>query len=374
MYEAYRPYDRPSSREKPYISPVFVVRAPGRVNLIGDHTDYQEGFCLPVAIDREVTMRVRTRRDGMVVVRSDGFDDAVELPAVGIPEPWTVTPPWGRTVAAALLVLAQPDREAAGFDADVSSTVPVGSGLSSSAAFAVATVVAASEAGGFSIPDASIAGLARAAEEAGTGVRCGVMDQIASVYGRAGHALLLDCRDLDVIPVLLPDDTAILVVHTGMARRLEGSTYSERRDACAAAAARIGVTMLRDATPAQVANDAFARHVVSENRRVLDFVEALRARDFERCGELMVASHASLRDDFRVSTAELDALVDALLESGAYGARLTGAGFGGCAVALVATDSVAAVAERATARYRSATGREPTPFVVRAVDGAGRVE
>lgn len=374
MSEGYRPRDRPGSREKPYISPVFVVRAPGRVNLIGDHTDYQEGFCLPVAIDREVTMHVRPRRDGVVVVRSEGFADAVELPAVGSPKPWTVTPDWGRMVAAALHLLAQPDRDAVGFDADVSSTVPVGSGLSSSAAFAVATVVAASEAGGFSIPDPSIAGLARAAEEAGTGVRCGVMDQMASVYGRAGHALLLDCRDLDVIPVPLPDDTAILVVHTGIARRLEDSAYAARRDACAAAAARIGVTMLRDATPAQAANDAFARHVVSENRRVLDFVEALRARDLERCGDLMVASHASLRDDFRVSTAELDALVDALLASGAYGARLTGAGFGGCAVALVATDSVAAVTERATARYRSATGQEPTPFVVRAVDGAGRVE
>jgi galactokinase len=354
-------------------SRAFTVRAPGRVNLIGDHTDYQDGFCLPVAIDREVVMRVRPRADGVVVVRSDGFDDAVELPADGVPEPWTVRPRWGRTVAAVLRLLSQPEREAVGFEAEVTSTVPVGSGLSSSAAFAVATVIAASEASGVSAQARSVASLARAAEEAGTGVRCGVMDQMASVYGRAGHALLLDCRALDVVPVPLPDSIAILVVHTGVARRLEDSAYTERREACAEAAARIGVATLRDAPPEQVANDAYARHVVSENRRVLDFVDALRAGDLERSGDLMVASHASLRDDFRVSTVELDALVEALVGAGAYGARLTGAGFGGCAVALVPADAVPAVVDRATARYRAATGKEPTPFVVRAVDGAERV-
>jgi galactokinase len=355
------------------VSGGFVVRAPGRVNLIGDHTDYQEGFCLPVAIDREVTVQVRPRGDGVVVVRSDAFEGVVELPAAGVAEPWSVTPPWGRSVAAVLRLLSQPDRRAIGFDADVTSTVPVGSGLSSSAAFAVATVVAASEAGGFDASPASIAQLARAAEAAGTGVRCGVMDQIASVFGRADHALLLDCRDLGVVPVPLPDSVAILIVHTGVARRLEDSAYTERRDACAAAAERLEVRTLRDATLDQVADDPFARHVVSENRRVLDFVDVLQAGELDRCGQLMVASHASLRDDFRVSTIELDTLVDVLTTAGAYGARLTGAGFGGCAVALVAKDTVDDVAARASARYRSATGLTPTPFVVNAVDGAGRI-
>src|SRR3954454_19057156 len=150
------------------------------------------------------------------------------------------------------------------------------------------------------------------------------MDQIASVFGRARHALLLDCRTLDVEPVPLPETIAIVAVHTGAARRLEDSAYAERRRECESAAARIGVETLRDASFAQVADDPFARHVVSENARVLDFVAALRAGRFDDCGHLMNASHASLRDDFQVSTRELDALVDALVECGSYGARLTG--------------------------------------------------
>jgi galactokinase len=200
------------------------------------------------------------------------------------------------------------------------------------------------------------------------------MDQLASVFGCAGHALLLDCRTLAIEPVALPPDVAVLVVHSGVARRLEDSAYAERRAACEAAALRLGVETLRDASYDEVADDPFARHVVSENARVLDFVAALRAGDLERCGRLMDASHASLRDDFRVSTPELDVLVDALVREGAYGARLTGAGFGGCVVSLVASDTVDHVVERAAARYRSATGLAPTPLVVRAVDGARRIE
>lgn len=350
---------------------MFVVRAPGRVNLIGDHTDYQDGFCLPVAIDREVVVRVSTRTDARVVARSDAFTGVVELPAGGVDEPGLVEPRWGRMPAAVLRLLAQDDRVAVGFDAEISSTVPVGSGLSSSAAFAVAIVIAATGASGEIASQQSTAWLARAAEEAGTGVACGVMDQIASVFGVAGHALLLDCRSLEVVPVALPDSVAILVVDTGTARRLEDSAYAQRREACVAAARRAGVDMLRDATLDQVAGDPFARHVVSENKRVLDFFDALRGGHLERCGNLMIASHASLREDFRVSTPELDTLVHALVESGAYGARLTGAGFGGCAVALVAADGLDHVVAGTVARYRAATGLTPTPFVVHAVGGAG---
>ncbi len=352
---------------------MFVVRAPGRVNLIGDHTDYQEGFCLPMAIDREVVVRVVPRGDGRVVARSDAIGGVVDLPADGVEKPSTVDPRWGGALAAVLRLLSRSDRVAVGFDAEVTSTVPVGSGLSSSAAFAVACVIAASTASGDSTPRQSVAWLARAAEEAASGVPCGVMDQLASVFGRAGHALLLDCRTLEIVPVPLTTAIAVLVVHTGMARRLEDSAYAERRSGCKESARRIGVGMLRDATFDQVAGDAFARHVVSENQRVLDFFDALRADDLEHCGRLMTASHASLRDDFRVSTVELDVLVDALVGAGAYGARLTGAGFGGCAVALVPADRVDAVVAATVARYRSATGLTPTPFVVRSVDGAGVV-
>jgi galactokinase len=351
---------------------VLLVRAPGRVNLIGDHTDYQDGLCLPMAIDREVEVRARERGDGIVVARSDAIVGVVELPADGTTDPASVEPRWGRSVAAVLQVLAERRRPAIGFDTEVSSTVPLGSGLSSSAAFTVAVVIAAAEIGSLALDRRSIALAAQAAEQRATGLPCGVMDQMASVFGRAGHALLLDCRTLAIEAVPLPASAAVVVVHTGVSRRLEHSAYAERRSACEAAAARFGVATLRDATPVQVVDDPFARHVVSENRRVRAFVDALRAGDLDRCGRLMGASHASLRDDFRVSTDALDALVDALVDAGAYGARLTGAGFGGCVVALVAGDAVDDIIARADARYRSTTGLTPMPMVVHAVDGAGR--
>ena len=352
---------------------MHVVRAPGRVNLIGDHTDYQDGFCLPLAIDREVVVRAVARTDGIVVARSDALDGIVEVPADGYEDPRHVLPSWGRSVAGVLRLLSEPARTAIGFDADVTSTVPVGSGLSSSAAFAVAFTILAGEIGGYSTSPRAVALIAQAAEHAATGVPCGVMDQMASVFGRAGHALLLDCRSLEITPVPLPDPGAIVVVHTGLARRLEDSAYAQRRAACEAAASRLGVDALRDASNEQVASDPIARHVVSENQRTLAFADALRAGDLERCGRLMLKSHASLRDDFRVSTPELDALVDALVATGAYGARLTGAGFGGCVVALVPAHAVDEVVPAACSRYVLATGLTPTPLVVRAVDGAGRV-
>ncbi len=353
---------------------VLVVRAPGRVNLIGDHTDYQDGFCLPLAIDREVVIRATPRADGRVVARSDALAGVVEMPADGLEDARHVEPGWGRPMAAVLRMLAQPGRVPIGFDAEVTSTVPVGSGLSSSAAFAVAVAITASEIGGLATSPQSVVRIAQAAELAATGVPCGVMDQMASVFGRAGHALLLDCRSLDIEAIPLPPAASVAVIHSGVARRLEDSAYAQRRAACEAAAARIGVATLRDATLEQAGDDPFARHVVSENARVAEFVTALRAGDLERGGELMGSSHTSLRDDFRVSTPELDALVESLVYEGAYGARLTGAGFGGCVVALVATDRVDDVVARAAARYGSATGLTPTPLVVHAVDGAGRVE
>ena len=323
-----------------------VVRAPGRVNLIGDHTDYQDGFCLPMAIDREVVVRSTPRADGMVVVRSDALAGIVEMPADGYEDPRHVEPKWGRAVAAVLRLLAHTDPPPVGFDAEVTTTVPVGSGLSSSAAFAVAIALTESTLAGLESAPRSIARIAQAAETAATRVPCGIMDQTACVFGKAGHALLLDCRSLDIDFVALPASVAVAVVHSGVARRLEDSAYAQRRAACEAAARRIGVASLRDATPESVTDDPVARHVVSENGRVLAFVDALRAGELDRCGELMLASHASLRDDFRVSTPELDALVGALVDAGAHGARLTGAGFGGCVVALVDADEVDDVVTR----------------------------
>ena len=284
----------------------LVARAPGRVNLIGDHTDYQGGLCLPMAIDREVRIEFEPRTDGRAVVTSDRADGVVELPADGAATPTLVDPPWGGTVAAILQVLARLGRAPVGLDAQVTSTVPLGSGLSSSAAFEVAFALACNTVAGFDLEGRDLALAAQEAEQLASGVPCGVMDQMASVFGRAGHALLLDCRTLSIEPVPIPDDAVITVVHSGLPRRLVDSAYAQRRAACEAAAARLGIETLRDATPQQVADDPIARHVVSENARVVTFVDALRADDLAAAGEQMLASHASLRDDFEVSTLELD--------------------------------------------------------------------
>jgi galactokinase len=341
---------------------MFVTRAPGRVNLIGDHTDYEDGLCLPMAIGLGIRMTGDVRADGRVQATSDAFADTVDLAADGSDDPLTVEPAWGRPIAAALAVLHERGRVDVGFDVTVDSTVPVGSGLSSSAAFSVATVLSAAAVDGMHLSPRDSALLAQQVEQRANGVPCGVMDQMASACGRAGHALLLDCRSLEIEYVALPEAVAVVVAHSGVERILESSAYAGRAAACRAAAVRLGVRALRDATPEQVADDPIARHVVSENARVREFVAALGADDLVRAGECMLASHASLRDDYAVSTPELDDLVDRFVAAGAHGARLTGAGFGGCAVALVPAERADHVVSAITPHYRA--------FVVTAVDGA----
>jgi galactokinase len=345
---------------------VVVACAPGRVNLIGDHTDYQDGYCLPMAIDRKVRVAFAPRADGRVVADSGEEPGTVDIAADGSADPPAVEPAWGRAVAAVVHVLAARGRRPVGFDAHVRSDVPVGAGLSSSAAFEVACTLAGAHVAGMAIAPRDLALAAQEAEHFATGVPCGVMDQMASVFGRAGHALFLDCRTLAVTALPLPADLTVTVVHSGLPRRLETSAYAQRRGACEAAAARLGIAALRDAPFADVADDPIARHVVSENARVLAFVDALREHDLERCGELMLASHASLRDDFAVSTPELDLIVELALAHGALGARLTGAGFGGCIVAITRGDLTPGIADD----YGAETGNTATVFRVRAADGA----
>jgi galactokinase len=347
------------------------VAAPGRVNLIGEHTDYNLGYCLPIAIDRSCTVSCEPATDGRVHAESAQLDGAVDLPAEGSADPMTVEPRWGRFVAGVLGTLAGLGRTPTGARLAISSTVPAGSGLSSSSALSVALTLGLAAAGDLTFADPRDA--AKAAldgEVRATGVPGGLMDQLCSLLGVEDHALLLDCRSLEVTPILLPPDLAVLVVHSGQARTLVGSEYAERRAACTDAAARVGVASLRDATLEQVEHDRFARHVVTENARVLEFVDALGRHDNAALGRLLLASHASLRDDFAVSTAALDVLVDLLVGNGALGARLTGAGFGGCVVALIDRDRVAQCAATTTTEYREQTGLEPRPFVVRAVAGA----
>ena len=308
---------------------VITAFAPGRVNLIGDHTDHSGGFALPFALDLGTTVTATVGGDAVVLGSGDAAGTAsVPLDVV---DPAAVEPSWARYVAGVVAELRPP----VGLTGEVSTTLPVGAGLSSSAALELAVALAL----GFEGAPLELALLCQRAERRAAGVPSGVMDQLASASGVAGHALLLDCTGLTVTPVPLPDDLEVVVVHSGEERALAGSAYGERRAACEAAAAVIGP--LRDADLADLAaiDDPVvrrrARHVLTENGRVHQMVAALAAGDHEAAGALLDASHASLADDFDVSTPALDALVARLRrEPGVLGARLTGAGFGGCVVAL----------------------------------------
>jgi galactokinase len=332
-------------------------RAPGRVNLIGEHTDYNDGFVLPIAIDRACV--VAARPAGKVGVES--------LDAASVRGDWRKLV---ATIADELSALGRPD---VGMDAVAASDVPIGVGLSSSAAFEVACAIALAAVAEWETDPGLLAEACRSAEERASGVPCGIMDQLIAVGGRAGHALLIDCRSRKTTPVPLPAELGILVVHSGQQRTLATSAYAERRRACEALAASLGLVALRDATLDQVADEPLGRHVVTENARVLEAVRALEDRDLERLGTMMIASHESLRDDYAVSTPALDVLVEELLRAGALGARLTGAGFGGAVVAATEAEAEAGIAENVTARYRTRTGLEPQAFTCRAVDGAGPI-
>lgn len=307
-----------------------VVRAfaPGRVNIIGDHTDYTGGLVLPMAIDLGTTVEVE-RVGAMVSLRSEDEERAAEIP-LGVEDPASVEPAWARYVAGVVAELG-PDVGALG---TVATTLPIGAGLSSSASLEVAVALAL----GFEGTSLELAQTCQRAEHRASGVPSGVMDQLVSAAGVEGAALLIDCTTLQVEPVALPDDVEVVAVF-GQTRALVGSPYAERRAQCEQAEARIGP--LRSATPESVTgiDDPVIRrraaHVVSENGRVRDCVDALGVGDLDGVGSLLAASHASLRDDFDVSTPVLDALVERLAATpGVFGARITGGGFGGCAVAL----------------------------------------
>jgi galactokinase len=335
---------------------------------MGDHTDYNDGFVLPVAIDRICTVRVTppTRVD-TVRAHSRQLDGEVVVAVDGSDEPTGIEPAWGRFVAGVVRVLTERGTAIAAADLGVDTTVPVGSGLSSSSAFAVALTLAL---GGTDRDRVDAARIASTAETLASGVPGGLMDQLASLFGRAGHALLIDCRSTTITPIALPRSVAVLVVHCGVPRTLVGSEYASRRAECEAAASSLGLAALRDATLEQVRDSPRARHVVAENARVLATADALPRGDLSVLGPLLLESHASLRDDFGVSTPELDTLVDVLVQSGAAGARLTGAGFGGCVVALAQRNHADDVLAKTSLRYREATGIEPLGFVAHAVDGA----
>jgi galactokinase len=300
------------------------------VNLIGDHTDYVGGLVLPMAIGLGVEV-TGERGGNWVMLGSEQFDGVAEIPLDDHRDPAFIEPPWARYVAAVVGEIA-PDN---GFVGMVNSTVPAGAGLASSAALEVAVATTLGADG----DRLEVARACQRAEHRAVGVPCGIMDQLVAVAAKAGAALQLDCHSLAITHVPFPEDAEIVVVHSGLARELAGSSYTERRAECEAVEELVGP--LRKLAPADVESiedptlRKRARHVTTENERVRAMASALVEHQLRYAGELMVASHASLRDDFEVSTPALDELVTSLRATpGVYGARLTGAGFGGCAIAL----------------------------------------
>jgi len=303
--------------------------APGRVNLIGEHTDHTGGRCLPMAVAMGVT--VHGRREGDRVLLSSAEVPGVADIPLDVADPASVEPAWARYVAGVVAEL----RPEVGFTGGLRSDVPVGAGMSSSAALEVAVALALGHAG--DVED--LARRCQAAEQRATGVPCGILDQLASAAARDGHAFVLDCHTLERTHVPVPEDLEIRVVHSGQERTLVGSAYAERRAQCEAAEARIGPLRLASPADADTIDDPVlrrrARHVTTENRRVLDAADALRAGDVVALGALLDEGHRSLRDDFEVSTPTVDATVDRLrAQPGVHGVRLMGGGFGGCVVAV----------------------------------------
>lgn len=358
-------------------NPAFIVRAPGRVNLIGEHTDYNDGFVMPMAIDRAVWIALRPRTDRRVHIEALDFDAPVSFGLEDFEKAASSPAEYVKGVAWAL---ASVGYSLNGWEGVLKGDVPIGAGLSSSAALELAVARAFQAVSGFEWHPAQMALLAQKAENQWVGVNSGIMDQMISAAGKAGHALLIDCRSLENESLPVPAGLAVVVLDTGTRRELVTSAYNERRTQCETAAAHFGVNKLRDVSVEQfeAGKDGLAevtirrgRHVVTENERVQQAKAAMLANDAAFLGELLNASHSSLRDDFEVSSAALDAIVAAAQAHPAcVGARMTGAGFGGCAVALVTENNVADFVEQVVARYTSETPHTPAVYVCQATGGA----
>ncbi len=362
-------------------APAFIVRAPGRVNLIGEHTDYNDGFVFPLAIDRAAWIALRPRADASVFAISLDMNERRQLALDDLRRPAELT--WMDYLAGVAWALTERGYALRGWEGVLAGDVPIGSGLSSSAALELAAARAFQCVSGFQWDAAAMALACQAAENEWLGVKCGIMDQMISAAGLPNRALLIDCRSLETDAAPLPEGTAVVILDTGTRRGLVDSAYNERREQCEAAARHFGITALRDIDSQTFAARAHklgalsrkrARHVVTENDRTLRARDAMNDGDAARLGQLMIESHISLRDDFEVSSPALDAIVDcANADDACYGARMTGAGFGGCALALVNADGAASFVERVSACYIAATGNQPTLYVTRACRGAETV-
>jgi galactokinase len=362
--------------------PRWVVAAPGRVNLIGEHTDYNDGFVLPMAIERHIVIAADSNTSRQVTLHSVTTGETATF---GLrPKVKRGEPGWSNYVRGVIAGFQKPGNKVPAFDAVIESSLPYGGGLASSAALEVATATLLETMTGQTLDPIEKALLCQRAEHDFAGVPCGIMDQFTSILARENHALLLDCRSRTTTPVPMTNpEVTVLIVNTNIRHRLAEGEYAKRRSQCEAAARVLKVTALRDATPealdaAQKLMDPVvfrrANHVISENERTLRMARAIQASDWPAVGQLMYASHSSLRDDYEVSCPELDTVVEIAQAMGAgagvIGCRMTGGGFGGCAVSLVKTEAVQRITRALDAAYEKKTGRQTTIFSSRPAAGA----
>jgi galactokinase len=360
-------------------APFTIVRAPGRVDLMGSHTDYNDGAVLTLAIDRETRIAGRRRDDRRLVVRSTDVDAeaAIDLDSVDR----ELLPAWARYVAGVAVMLEADGIRVPGADAVIASTVPIGSGLSSSAALECATATLVEALAGIRLDPLRKAQLCQRAENQFVGVNCGILDQYTSIFAEASRALLLDCRDLTSRPIALPEGIAVLIGDTRAPRMLAASEYGARRAACEGGARSLGVRALRDVRPDTYAREAAGldplvrrrcQFVIDEHARVLAMAQALESGDRRAMQDLCDDSFAGARDLYEIVVPAMTAMRDAMRAApGIIGARQAGAGFGGCLVALVETEAVEAFTAHAAAAYRARAGWDGHVFPVRACDGAG---
>jgi galactokinase len=360
----------------------LTVRAPGRVNLIGEHTDYNDGFVLPCAIDFETAVSCRARKDSIVRVIAADYEGASDEFDLAKPIETHPTAMWANYVRGVVKHLMLRGFAFGGADLVIAGNVPQGAGLSSSAALEVAVGQAFKSLYALAVSPAELALNGQAAENQFVGCNCGIMDQLISALGEKDHALLIDCRSLATRSVPLPAGVSVVIINSNIRRGLVDSEYNTRRAQCEEAARHFGVKALRDVTletllAAEAKLDAVvfrrARHVIGENLRTLDAAEALAAGDIRRMGELMAGSHAAMRDDFEITVPGIDHIVE--IVKGVIGAeggvRMTGGGFGGCVVALVPDGRVDAVKAAVERDYRSPEGKSASIYVCQATAGAG---
>ncbi|NRF31699.1 galactokinase [Vibrio coralliilyticus] len=365
--------------------PSHIIQAPGRVNLIGEHTDYNDGFVLPCAINYQTVVAAAKRDDSRVRVIAVDYDNQVDEFDLTEEITFQQDKMWANYIRGVVKFLLQRGYDIQGADLAVSGNVPQGAGLSSSAALEVVIGQTFKVLYNLEMTQAEVALNGQQAENEFVGCNCGIMDQMISAEAMENHAMLLDCRSLETQPVSMPEDVAVMIINSNKQRGLVGSEYNTRREQCEAAAQRFGVKALRDVTIEQfnaqsdMLDDVVAkraRHVITENDRTLEAADALRANDLKRMGELMAQSHASMRDDFEITVFEVDTLVEIVKsvigEQG--GVRMTGGGFGGCIVALVPPALVDKVTEAVESQYHAATGLKESIYVCQAKSGAGLVE